>query len=363
MKLVRTNARSVTTRIAMALAVGSVALTAACGGSDDSSSSSPSSSGASASAAKAPELRLGYFANVTHASAVYGVASGGFQQALGTTKLTTSVFNAGPAAIEALAGGAIDAAFLGPNPAITGYANSGGKLLRIVAGTTYGGSSLVVKPSITDVSQLSGKKVATPQLGNTQDVAAKAYFKEKNVSNVTILNQDNAISLDLLKRGEIDGAWVPEPWASRLVIDGGGKQLINESTLWPAGKFVTTQLVVSQKFLAQYPGSVDDLLKGLIASTDTVSSKSPDVQKVVNDQITKDTGKGLSAAVLAAAFDNLTPTLDPVASSLAKSAKDAADVGVSKSNPDLKGIYDLAPLNKLLKAAGKPEVSDDKLGV
>lgn len=350
MKLVRTMTAG---------ALAALALTAACGSSGSSSSASPAAN----ADAKAPALRLGYFANVTHASAVYGVANGTFQQDLGSTKLTTSVFNAGPAEVEALAGGAIDAAFMGPNPSITGYANSGGKLLRVVAGTTYGGASLVVRPGITDVSQLTGKKVATPQLGNTQDVAAKAYFKTKNVKNVTIVNEENAVTLDLFKRNQIDGAWVPEPWASRLVLDGGGSTLVDESTLWPAGKFVTTQLVVSQTFLNTYPGSVDDLLKGLIAATDAVSTKSPAAEKVVNDRITKDTGKGLSAAVLTAAFSHLTPTLDPIASSLAKSAKDAAAVGVTKSNPDLKGIYDLAPLNALLKAAGKPQVSDDNLGV
>ena len=346
------------------LALGALALTSACGGSSDSSTSSAAAPSASASsAAKAPELRLGYFANVTHASAVYGVATGDFQEALGGTRLTTSVFNAGPAAIEAMAGGAIDATFIGPNPSINGFANSGGKLLRVVAGTTYGGASLVVKPEITDVSQLAGKKIATPQLGNTQDVAAKAFFKSEGVQDVTIINQENAQTLDLLKRGEIDGGWVPEPWASRLVIDGGGKELLDEASLWPDGKFVTTQLIVSQKFLSSYPGTVDDLLKGLIAATDAVASKSPQAQKTVNDQIAKDTGKALSEQVLSASFENLTPSLDPVASSLAKSAEDATAVGVSKTKVDLKGIYDLSRLNALLQAAGKPTVDDAGLGV
>ena len=338
-----------------ALALSALALTAGCGGSDSDAAAAPANG-------KAPALRLGYFANVTHASAVYGVAHGDFQQALGATTLTTSVFNAGPAATEALAGGAIDATFIGPNPAINGYANSGGKLLRIVAGTTYGGASLVVKPEITDVSQLNGKKIATPQLGNTQDVAAKAYFKSKGVT-AEIINQENAQTLDLFTRGEIDGAWVPEPWASRLQIDGGGKVLVDEATLWPQGKFVTTQLVVRQDFLAKYPSTVEDLLKGLIAANDAASSKSAAVQKVVNDQIAKDTGKALSEDVLAASFKHLTPSLDPVASSLAKSAEDAAAVGVSKTAVDLHGIYDLRPLNTLLKAAGKPEVSDNSLGL
>ena len=352
MKLVRT--------LTSAIALSALALTAACGGSDSANvAAAPAAGGATA---KAAELRLGYFANVTHASAVHGVATGGFQQALGATKLTTSVFNAGPAAIEALAGGAIDATFIGPNPAINGFANSGGKLLRIVAGTTYGGASLVVKPEITDVSQLAGKKIATPQLGNTQDVAAKAYFKEKEVE-VEVINSENSATLDLLKRGEIDGGWVPEPWASRLVLDGGGKVLLDEATLWPEGKFVTTHLVVRQDFLAKFPGTVDDLLKGLIAANDAVSGKSPEVQTTVNKQIEKDTGKPLSEDVLTASFAKLTPSLDPVAPSLAKSAKDATDVGVSRTEVNLKGIYDLSRLNALLKAAGKPEVSDSSLGV
>ena len=355
MKLVRT--------LTTGLALSALALTAACG-SSDSSSSTPAAAPSSAAAgdAKAPALRLGYFANVTHAGAVHGVASGSFQQALGATKLETSVFNAGPAAIEAMAGGAIDATFIGPNPAINGFANSGGKLLKVVAGTTSGGAALIVKPEITDVAQLAGKKIATPQLGNTQDVAAKAFFAEKGIDDVTIINQENAQTLDLLKRGEIDGGWVPEPWATRLVLDGGGKELVDEATLWPQGQFVTTHLIVSQTFLSKYPGSVDDLIKGLIAATDTVSGKSPEVQKVVNDQILEDTGKALSEAVLTQSFENLTPTLDPIASSLAKSAKDAEEVGVSKEEIELKGIYDLSRLNALLTAAGKPEVSDAGLG-
>ena len=339
-----------------ALALSALALTAACGG---SSSEATSAAGGSA----APALRLGYFANVTHAGAVYGVAGGGFQKALGSTPLTTSVFNAGPAAIEALAGGAIDATFVGPNPAINGFVNSGGKLLRVVAGTTYGGAALVVKPEITDVQQLAGKKIATPQLGNTQDVAAKAYFKEKGVEGVEILNQENAQTLDLLKRGEIDGGWVPEPWASRLQIEGGGKLLLDEADLWPEGKFVTTHLVVRQDYLRKNPAVVEALLKGLVEATDQVATKSAEVQGLVNDQILEDTGKALPQPVLEASFDNLTPSLDPVAESLEKSAEDATAVGISKTEPDLKGIYDLRPLNAVLKAAGEPEVSDGGLGV
>jgi NitT/TauT family transport system substrate-binding protein len=341
-------------RVTAALVLSALALTA-CGSNDSEDSAEPG-----ASTGPAAELRLGYFANVTHASALYGIATGGFQQALGDTELALTSFNAGPAAIEALRSGGLDASFIGPNPAINGFAQTDGELLRIVAGTTSGGAALVVKPEITSVEQLAGKKIATPQLGNTQDVAAKAFFKEKGL-DVTIINQENAQTLELLESGAIDGGWVPEPWASRLVLDGGGKVLVDEATQWPQGQFVTTHLIVRTEFLEDHPETVEALLKGLIAANDVVATKSADVQAKVNGQIKADTGKELKPEVLASAFAKLTPTLDPVASSLAESAKDAQAVGVLRP-VEIKGIYDLTLLNALLKAAGKPEVSDNGLG-
>ena len=164
-------------------------------------------------------LRLGYFSTITQAAAVYGVAHGDFQQALGSTPLTPLVFRAGPAAVEGLRGGSLDAAFVGPNPALNGFVQTDGRLLRIVAGTTSGGASLVVRPSITDLAGLAGKTIATPQLGNTQDVAAKALFRDRGL-DVTVVNQDNSQTLELFKGGQLDGGWVPEPWASRMVLDG-----------------------------------------------------------------------------------------------------------------------------------------------
>jgi NitT/TauT family transport system substrate-binding protein len=309
----------------------------------------------------ASELRLGYFPNVTHATAVYGVETGIFQKSLGSTKLSTKTFNAGPEAIEALRGGALDAAFLGPNPAINGFTQTDGSLLRIVAGATSGGASLVTQPDITDVAQLAGKKVATPQVGNTQDVAAKYYFKDKGVK-ANVIAVPNADVEQAFSSKSISAAWVPEPYASRLVLNDGGKKLVDEATLWPGGKFVTTQLVVTQKFLKAYPAAVEELLKGLIEASDKVATKSPDVQATVNAALKKLSGKSLKPAVLASAFAALTPTVDPVASSLKTDLEHGVEIGVTKQ-ADVKGIYDLTILNKLLKAAGKPEVEDAGLGV
>ena len=159
--------------------------------------------------------------------------------------------------------GALDASFIGPNPAINGYAKSKGEALRIVAGTTSGGASLVVREGINAPADLQGKTLATPSLGNTQDVALRAWLKDQGFAtdtagggDVHITPQDNADTLAAFKTGAIDGAWVPEPWATRLVNEGGGHVLVNEKDLWPDGKFVTTHLIVTTEFLDEHPDTV-----------------------------------------------------------------------------------------------------------
>jgi NitT/TauT family transport system substrate-binding protein len=328
----------------------------ACGKSDDKASADPN--------AEAPAIRLGYFPNITHAPALIGVNKGFFQEALGSTKLDAKTFNAGPAAIEALFSGAIDATYIGPNPAINGWSQSKGTGLKIIAGSTSAGAGLVVKPNINTAADLKGKKIATPQLGNTQDVALRAWLKQNGLNadqqgggDVSILPQDNATSLQAFTQGAIDGAWLPEPFFSRLQLDAGGKVLVNEKDLWPSGQFVTTHLIVTQTFLKKYPATVKKLLQGHLKSLDYIKNSNADAQKAANAQIAALSGKPLKDNVLAASFKNLNFTADPIASSLYTSAQHAQDVGLLKP-VDLKGIYDLGPLNELLKAAGQPEVSD-----
>ena len=329
----------------------------ACG--DDSSSAS-----GGGGAAEAPALRLGYFPNITHAPALIGVKDGLFQTALGSTKLEPKTFNAGPAAIEALFSGAIDATYIGPNPAINGWATSKGTALKIIAGSTSGGAGLVVKEGINTAADLKGKKIATPQLGNTQDVALRAWLKSNGLNadqqgggDVSVLPQDNATAIQAFSQGAIDGAWVPEPNLSRMIIESKGKLLVNEKDLWPNGQFVTTHLIVTQKFLKDYPETVKKLLQGHIESVKYIETNNADAQKAANAQLTALSGKPLKDDILAAAFKNLSFTDDPIASSLYASAQHAEDVGLLKP-VDLKGIYDLGPLNELLKADGQPAVSD-----
>jgi NitT/TauT family transport system substrate-binding protein len=310
-------------------------------------------------------LRLGYFPNVTHAPAIVAIRSGILTKRLGSgTQLELKTFNAGPEAVEAIFSGALDAAWMGPNPAINAFARSKGEAIRIVAGSTSGGAFLVVKPTITSAEDLRGKKLATPQLGNTQDVALRAWLADKGLKttkegsgDVQILPQANAQTLQTFQSGEVDGAWVPEPWATRLIQEGGGKVLVDERDLWPDGKFVTTHLVASTKFLEQHPDVIKRVIEAQLEAEQLIETDASKAQQLVNDQVEAVTGKRLADKVMVAAWKNLTFTMDPIAPSLQRSA-DAA-IGLGLLDPvDLSGIYDLKLLNEVLKAAGKPPVAE-----
>jgi NitT/TauT family transport system substrate-binding protein len=310
------------------------------------------------------ELRLGYFPNLTHATAIVGVEDGIFQKALGDdVKLTTKTFNAGPAATEALFSDAIDVTYIGPGPATNAYAKSKGKAIKVIAGATANGAALVVKPEITSVEQLKGKKIATPQLGNTQDIALRYWLKEKGIKttkegggDVSIVPQENAQSLETFTSGAIDGAWVPEPWAYRLE-QAGGKILVDERDLWPDKTFVTTHVVVRTAFLEEHPELVKRFLEGHVEATAKVNDDPAGAQKTVAEGIGKITGKPLKADVVAGGWKTLVFTDDPVASSLLEGAKHAQAVDLLDPVDDLEGIYDLGPLNQVLKDQSKEQVS------
>ena len=336
-------------RLAVGLAALAAVAAAGC-------STSPSTAGGG------DTLRLGYFANVTHATALVGVERGTYAAKLADVKLETQVFNAGPAAVEAVFGGAIDATYIGPNPAINAYVKSKGKAVRIVAGATSGGAQLVVKPEITAPEQLKGTTLATPQLGNTQDVALRAWLAGKGLAkDVDIAPAENATTLELFKSGEVAGAWLPEPWASRLVVEAGAKVLVNEKDLWPGGRFVTTHLVVATRFLESHPQVVRRLLEAHVETTAWIDANQAEAKAVVNGALERLTQKRLADAVIDRALTELTITNDPVAASLAVSADHAVAAGLL-DKPDLRGIYDLRLLNEVLAASGQPAVADGGLG-
>lgn len=341
------------------IAAVSMAL-AACSTSTSGSSTSPTT--------PATTLRLGYFDNVTHAPALVGVHDGLIQKALGSTHLTTTTFNAGPAAIEALSSGAIDATYIGPSPAINSFLRSAGRSLTIVSGVASGGAALVVKPDITSVDQLKGTTIATPQLGNTQDVALRYWLKTHGIQtsvtgggDVTISPTENAQALTLFQAGKIQGAWVPEPWVSRFVLDGGAKVLVNEASLWTGGRFPTTVLAVSRAFLAAHPQTVSDLIRGNLAAVKALSNRSAAITSI-NAQLTADTGKSLPTDVLNRALDNVTFSADPDATAFPQLLAHANAVGLGTTG-SLTGIFDLRLLNTILSGEGNPAVSADNLQV
>ncbi|WP_285243318.1 ABC transporter substrate-binding protein [Pseudarthrobacter sp. fls2-241-R2A-127] len=308
----------------------------------------------------AAELKLGYFGNVTHAPALVGVSKGFIADELGSTKLSTQVFNAGPAAIEALNAGAIDATYIGPNPAINSFVKSQGQSVSIIAGAAAGGAQLVVKPEINSAADLKGKTLASPQLGGTQDVALRAWLSAQgyktNVDgsgDVAINPTENAQTLKLFQDGKLDGAWLPEPWASRLVLNAGAKVLVDEKDLWDGslsgkpGEFPTTILIVNQKFAADHPDTVKALLKGHVKSVEWLNNASAaDKATVINSALKEAAGAELKPDVIDRSLKNIVFTVDPLAGTYQKLLADGVTAGTTKQ-ADINGIFDLRALNSV----------------
>lgn len=309
-------------------------------------------------------VRLGYFPNLTHAVPIVADTQGLFAKHLGSTTVEMSTFNAGPAAMEALKSGAIDATFVGPGPATNTFLNSNGAALRVVAGAASGGSFLVVRPGIAGASDLVGQKIATPQLGNTQDIALRYWLEEQGITTdlqgggqVAISPMDNSQALQAFAQGLIDGAWVPEPYATRLIQDSGAHVLVDERTLWPNGRFAVTLLAVRTDFLQAHPDAVKALVEGSLDAIDVITKDPVTARRAVADTIAKVSGKPMKATVLEAAWQNLSFTVDPIATSITQGAEHAYRVGILRAEPSLTGMVDLAILNSVLTARNLPTVT------
>jgi NitT/TauT family transport system substrate-binding protein len=310
-------------------------------------------------------LRLGFQTNITHAPALIGIQKGIFAKALGkNVKLQIFAYHTGTEEATALLAGQLDAAYVGPNPTIKAWQTSNGSLIKVISGAASGGAQLVVKKGITAPAQLKGQKLATPSLGNTQDVALRYWLKQHGLTTsptgggqvpITPITPNSAAVLEF-ESGQIAGGWEPAPYDLEMIA-AGGHSLVNEASLWPNGQFVTTNLVVTQKFLAAHPSAVNGLLKGQIQANDYIKANPAGAQAAANAELTSLTGKGLKPAVLAAAFQEITFTDDPIASSLATDAQHAVAVGLLKPVSNLSALYDLGPLNAQLRAAGEPQVT------
>ena len=311
-------------------------------------------------------IRVGAFPNITHAQAMVGKANGFFDKAMGPqVKVQWTSFNAGPSAIEALFAGAIDMTYVGPNPAINGYVRSNGEALRVVSGAASGGASLVVRndSGINKPEDFHGKRVASPQFGNTQDVALRNWLRSHGLKtndkggDVQIVPMANPDQLTLFLKKDLDAAWAPEPWATRLIHEGNGRLLVDERSLWPNGQFVIGLLVVNTKFLKAHPDLVKNWIRANVELTDWINGHQDEAKKLLNQQIQVETSKALPVAVLNEAFSRLQVTYDPLHSALTTAAQQAFDDGfLGRQMPDLSKLYDLTLLNEVLKEKSRKAI-------
>jgi NitT/TauT family transport system substrate-binding protein len=282
-------------------------------------------------------FRVGYMPNVTHAPALWGLESGAFGAALGpSVELHARAFNAGPTVIEALFSGDLDVGWVGPNPAINGYQRSHGKALKVVAFSVANGAQLVVQPHIRSPSGLAHRKIATPALGNTQDVALRTWLARQGIE-AEVLPVANPESLLLFARGEISGAWVPEPWASRLVLEHGGTVLVEERTLWPNRVFPTSVLVATSAAIANRGDLVQRIVDANAQAVQAMSE--PAARAIVERRLASELGKPLAPAIVARAFAGLVFSTDPLDAELRKAASDARRLGLL-GTADVEGIFD-----------------------
>jgi NitT/TauT family transport system substrate-binding protein len=339
-------------------AVACLGLIASACGSSKSSSSDPGSSSGSGVA-----LKIGYFPNITHAPALVGVQEGIYAKALKPDTLAKpQIFSAGPAENQALLSGSIDIAFEGPSSILSAYKSS--HAVTVIAGVASGGAGLVVNKSITSASQLKGKKLGSPQLANTQDIALRYWLKTKGYTTTSTGGGDVSVDpsstgsgtvVTEFESGAIQGAWMPEPYEQELVA-AGGHILVPEASLWPGGQWATTNLVVRTAFLKAHPDTVKRFLQGLINTLAYMKSNKSAAESAANAQLKALSGKSLKSAVLSTAWDNITFTDDPEASTLETQIKHGEAVDLLKSPGSLGNFYDLGPLNALLSKAGDPTV-------
>jgi len=314
------------------------------------------------SASNPMTVRVGYFPNITHAQAMIGIADGTFARALGNNvTLDAKVFNAGPSEIEAMFAGQLDLGYIGPNPAINGYTKSKGVALRIIAGATSGGAALVVRSDagINAPADFKGKKIASPQLGNTQDVALRAWLMKQGLTlneqggDTQVIPTANPDILTLFVKKEIDAAWVPEPWGARLVREANGKIFLDERDLWDKGQFTTACVIVSANFLKDHPDLVRRWLTAHVELTQRINSDPATAKQKLNGEIQRLTGAALATGVLDDAWSRQTVTYDPISASLFSSADAAFKLGfLGDTPPQLDNIYDLTLLNQVLKEKG-----------
>ena len=308
------------------------------------------------------KVRVGHFSNITQAQAVIGHANGWFDENLAPEGLVDwKVFNAGPSAVEALFAGQLDIAYIGPSPAINAYVKSEGEAVRIISGASSGGSALLVRAdvAITKPEDFRGKKIASPQLGNTQDVSLRSWLSEKGLKlkekggDVEVLPLANSDQLALFLKKEIDAAWTVEPWVSILERNAGAKVFLEESSIWKDGKYATAVVLVRTKFLKEHPDLVKRFLQTHLKMTDWINAHPEEAKAVFKKEFERETGRPFSQEILDLAWKRVTFTGDPLPSTVRAQALNAYRAGFLKKEPDVRFLYDTKLLQQLLDGKSK----------
>jgi NitT/TauT family transport system substrate-binding protein len=298
------------------------------------------------------KVTIGYFANLSHAQAVMGVASGDFARAVAPLKLETKLFNAGPSLIEALFAGEIDIGYVGPGPALSAFERSAGKGIVVVAGAAANGVVIVARKGsgITTLADLAGKRVATPQLGNTQDISARHYLASvlKQTDLRDVMPVDNAEQAAMFARGDVDAAWVPEPWGQRLVTESGATLVAEEKDLWPDKQFLLTLVVTTPEFLAKHPDVVQAVVKAHRVWTRKLTTDPGAHVAELGDALFTLTGKRLPPGVLPAAIARVRFVDDPGLDTLQTFAGWKHDLGLDRGGGtlDLHALVDTSALER-----------------
>ncbi len=309
-------------------------------------------------------LRLGIFPNLTHAPGFVAQEAGIFEEVMGPTRVEVTVFNSGTDAGNALLGGSIDATYIGPGPATSLFLESDGGV-AVVSGAVSGGASFIVRKGagINGPEDLPGKKIAVPGIGNTQDIALRAWLEENGLNTndeggeVLVLEIDNPELPQLFEAGELDGAWEPEPYPSLLVEQGLAEVYVDEADLWPDGQFVTTHLLVNNTYMDTHPDVVHRLVEANVRSVDFLNENPEEARAAAQAGLIEAGAPSLDQAVVDAAWEKLTFTWDPVASSLQTAAEHAFDLGYIEENPsNILDLYRLEDLNAILQQQGEDPV-------
>ncbi len=301
-------------------------------------------------------LRLGYLLELADAPALAGVQMGFFGAALGRVRLEQVAFASNAAEVAAVEHGQLDAAYMDPVAAVTVWQSSPGGLVRVVAGAASGGAELVVRTGITSARQLAGGHLVAPA-GGAQQVALRYWLGRRGVHppDAGRVTMTSAYLVRALRSGQIAGGWEPAP-ADTEMAAAGGRVLVNEASLWPGGRYATAVLVVGRRYLSAHRAAVTLLLKGQIQATAFLTAAPASAAAAVNQKLAAMQSTHIPPAVLARSFAQLTFTVDPLAASMLTEAQRAAAAGLLKPVRSLAGLYDLSPLNTLLRSAGERPV-------